>query len=42
MLEVAKSDYNGIKIELEDLGVEASFSMDRLKAQMIEYILKAI
>lgn len=42
MLEVAKSDYNGIKIELEDLGVEASFSMDRLKAQMSEYILKAI
>ncbi len=42
MLEVAKNDYNGIKIELEDLGVEASFSMDRLKAQMSEYILKAI
>ena len=42
ILEVAKSDYSGIKIELEDLGVEASFSMDRLKAQMSEYILKAI
>ena len=35
-------EYNGIKIELDDLGVEASFSVDRLKAQMSEYILKAI
>ena len=42
MLEPVKSDYNGIKIELDDLGVEASFSVDRLKAQMSEYILKAI
>lgn len=42
ILEVVKSDYNGIKIELDDLGVEASFSIDRLKAQMSEYILKAI
>ncbi|MDO5046415.1 F0F1 ATP synthase subunit delta [Campylobacter sp.] len=42
MLEAVKSDYNGIKIELDDLGVEASFSIDRLKAQMTEYILKAI
>ncbi|QKF92813.1 F0F1 ATP synthase subunit delta [Campylobacter sp. CCUG 57310] len=42
MLEAIKSDYNGIKIELDDLGVEASFFIDRLKAQMTEYILKAI
>ncbi|QKG28631.1 F0F1 ATP synthase subunit delta [Campylobacter sp. RM16187] len=42
MLEAVKSDYNGIKIELDDLGVEASLSMDRLKSQMTEYILKAI
>ena len=42
ILEPVKSDYNGIKIELDDLGVEASFSVDRLKAQMSEYILKAI
>ena len=41
ILEPVKSDYNGIKIELDDLGVEASFSVDRLKAQMSEYILKA-
>ena len=42
VLEAVKSDYNGIKIELDDLGVEASLSIDRLKSQMTEYILKAI
>ncbi len=36
------SDYPGIKIELDSLGVEVSFSLDRLKAQMVEHILKAI
>jgi F-type H+-transporting ATPase subunit delta len=36
------TDYPGIKIEIEDLGVEISFSIDRLKAQMTEHILKAI
>ena len=41
-LDNQKSEYNGIKIELNDLGVEASFSVDRLKAQMSEHILKAI
>ncbi len=41
-LESKKSDYPGIKIELETLGVEASFSIERLKAQMVEHILKAI
>ena len=41
-LESVVSDYPGIKIEIEDLGVEISFSIDRLKAQMTEHILKAI
>jgi F-type H+-transporting ATPase subunit delta len=41
-LESIISDYPGIKIEIEDLGVEISFSIDRLKAQMTEHILKAI
>ena len=40
--ETIKNDFNGIKIELDDLGVEVSFSIDRLKAQMSEYILKVI
>lgn len=41
-LETVKNEFNGIKIELDDLGVEVSFSIDRLKAQMSEYILKVI
>jgi F-type H+-transporting ATPase subunit delta len=36
------SNYPGIKIEIKDLGVEISFSINRLKAQMAEHILKAI
>lgn len=41
-LELLKQEYNGIKIELNDLGLEVGFSIDRLKSQMSEYILKAI
>jgi len=41
-LKSEKSDYPGIKIALDDLGVEVSFSLERLKAQMAEHILKAI
>jgi len=41
-LEAKKSDYNGIKVEVESLGVEIAFSTDRLKAQLTEYILKAL
>ncbi|MDA3043158.1 F0F1 ATP synthase subunit delta [Campylobacter sp. JMF_01 NE2] len=42
LLELVKCDYEGIKIEVEDLGFEISFSIDRLKQKMSEYILKAI
>ena len=41
-LRSQKSDYPGIRISLDDLGVEVSFSLERLKAQMAEHILKAI
>ncbi|AQW86406.1 ATP synthase, F1 complex, delta subunit [Campylobacter pinnipediorum subsp. caledonicus] len=41
-LDVVKKKYNGIKVELDELGIEVSFSVDRLKAQINEYILKAI
>ncbi|MDR3177366.1 MAG: F0F1 ATP synthase subunit delta [Campylobacteraceae bacterium] len=41
-LDVCKSNYSGIKIQIDDLGVETSFSLERLKAQMTEHILKAI
>jgi F-type H+-transporting ATPase subunit delta len=41
-LEAVQSDYKGIKVEVESLGVEIAFSADRLKSQLSEYILKAI
>lgn len=41
-LRPSKNEYPGIKIALDDLGVEVSFSLERLKAQMSEHILKAI
>jgi F-type H+-transporting ATPase subunit delta len=41
-LKFVESDYNGIKVEVEDLGVEVSLSKSRMNAQLIEHILKAI
>jgi len=41
-LDYKKSDYNGIKVEVETLGVEIAFSADRLKSQLKEFILKSI
>lgn len=35
-------DYNGIKVDIDSLGVEIGFSKDRLKSQMIDHILKAV
>ncbi|MDR0579974.1 MAG: F0F1 ATP synthase subunit delta [Campylobacteraceae bacterium] len=40
--DTCKSEYSGIKIQIDNIGVETSFSLDRLKAQMTEHILKAI
>ncbi len=36
------TDYPGIKVEVDSLGIEVSFSADRLKAQMSEHILKSL
>lgn len=41
-LRSQRSDYPGIRVALDDLGVEVSFSLERLKSQMAEHILKAI
>lgn len=41
-LELEKNDYNGIKVEVDDLGLEVSFSKDQLRQQMIQHILKTI
>jgi F-type H+-transporting ATPase subunit delta len=35
-------DYNGIKVDIDGLGVEIAFSKSRLKTQMINHIIKAI
>ena len=35
-------DYDGIKVDIDGLGVEISFSTERLRTQMIEHILKAV
>lgn len=41
-LAFVETDYDGIKVEVEDLGVEVSLSKTRMNAQLIEHILKAI
>ena len=41
-LSYVKSDFNGIKVDVEDLGVEIDFSKSRINSQMIEHIVKAI
>ena len=41
-LNFIKDNFNGIKVDVEDLGVEINFSKDRINAQMIEHIVKAI
>lgn len=41
-LKFIKDDFNGIKVDVEDLGIEINFSKTRINNQMIEHILKAI
>lgn len=41
-LNFEKNAYNGVKVEVEDLGLELSFSKDQLRQQMIQHILKTI
>jgi F-type H+-transporting ATPase subunit delta len=35
-------DYDGIKVDIDGLGLEISFSKERLKSQLIDHILKAV
>lgn len=35
-------DYDGIKVDIDGLGVEISFSKERLKSQLVDHILKAV
>jgi len=41
-LAFCQSDFNGIKVEVEGLGIEINFSKDRIDSQIIEHIIKAI
>jgi len=41
-LVAVKNDFNGIKVDVEGLGIEINFSKDRIDSQIIEHIIKAI
>ncbi len=41
-LENRVSDYPGLKVEIEDLGVEVGLSTSRVKSQLVEHILKSL
>ncbi len=41
-LVYVKDDFNGIKVDVEDLGIEINFSKSRINSQIIEHIVKAI
>jgi len=41
-LEFVKTDFDGIKVEVEDLGIEVNFSKERINTSLIDHILKAI
>ena len=41
-LEFVQNDFNGIKVDVEDLGIEINFSKTRINNQIIEHIVKAI
>ena len=37
-----KNDFDGVKMKIEDLGLEIHFSKSRINSQIIEHIAKAI
>lgn len=41
-LQYVASDYDGVKVDIESLGVEIGFSKDRFRKSIAEYILKAV
>ena len=42
VLEQVRTDLNGVKVEVEDLGLELNFSKDRVKTALLDYIQKAL
>lgn len=41
-LESVESNFDGVRVEVDDLNIEVNFSKSRLNAQLVEHILKAI
>lgn len=41
-LEFVASNFDGVRVEVDDLNIEINFSKSRLNAQLVEHILKAI
>jgi F-type H+-transporting ATPase subunit delta len=41
-LTLVKNNFDGIKVDVEDLGIEINFSKSRINKQIIEHIVKAI
>ena len=41
-LNFIKNDFDGIKVDVDDLGIEINFSKTRINNQIIEHIVKAI
>ena len=41
-LKYINDDFDGIKVGVEDLGIEINFSKQRINSQIIEHIVKAI
>jgi len=37
-----KSNFNGIKVTVDDLGIEVNFSKERVKEQLIDFITKSL
>lgn len=40
-LNQVKSDLDGLKVDVEDLGIEVNFSKERVKEQLIDFIMKS-
>ena len=42
VLSAQKDSFDGVKVDVSDLGIEINFSKSRINSQMIEHIIKAI
>ena len=40
-LEQKQSDIDGLRVDVEDLGIEINFSKERVKEQLIDFIMKS-